>query len=589
MTDTSAQAPLAPTTAPPFDQPVHWTPARLFRTPKATLVDLLRITALVLLANLLVFYREAGLGLALFLLVLMILIAEAYRARFTTRCIAGFVAAGLAIVLVVESANVISVPLAIAAISALAFLAANKWLTSPMAMARRFLFVHVVGSLLAPIDMLRIRPPTAISTGDPLSFARATKAPIFYVLIGAVFLLLFSDANPWLAAFFVWLDPLRWVTLPRIETILLWGVTASLLWPLLRLRSLNSPQANLTVGPERPAMIAGLFAQNPLLFLVTFNGIFFLQTSADLLGLWPSVILGTPISDLLPDGVTYSNFAREGTYSLLIAAGIAMAIIVALLNYPNKTALAGTAKPLLYLWLLQIAALSASAALRMVLYVDAYGLTHLRLFTFIGLALVAAGLSLTAWRIHAERTNIWLIQRCVASSIVTVYVCGAINIDAVIAANNIDRAVATQVNDRRSKLDVYYLCRLGSEALPELNRAIHLSQNTNTLSLSKSQRRHLNHCYRRLHQRMENRQTDFREWSWRASRILAASPVQEQWSAKPNGFSTKNGLNGQQYELKNDPAFTTDAPEKTERASPREETREKPARGRERHEQDTYR
>jgi len=110
------------------------------------------------------------------------------------------------------------------------------------------------------------------------------------------------------------------------------------------------------------------------------------------------------------------------------------------------------------LWLVQNVALCASAALRLEIYIDAYGLTFLRIRALIWIALVAAGLLLTAWQILRARSNGWLLARAALLGLGTLYAASFVNFSAIIAGNILTRM------EQGIRSDFSYLCKLDDTA-----------------------------------------------------------------------------------------------------------------------------
>jgi hypothetical protein len=101
-----------------------------------------------------------------------------------------------------------------------------------------------------------------------------------------------------------------------------------------------------------------------------------------------------------------------------------------------------------------------SAARRMMLYTDAYGLTHLRLWTsvFMGWLVILFGFlvaDLFRWRQHVFALGL------AVSAIGFFATMNAINPDALIARHNIDRALHSG-----EELDTCYLVYLSGDAVP---------------------------------------------------------------------------------------------------------------------------
>ena len=92
--------------------------------------------------------------------------------------------------------------------------------------------------------------------------------------------------------------------------------------------------------------------------------------------------------------------------------------------------------------------------MRLDLYVQEFGLTYLRTYSLIWMALVAMGLCLMLWQIHAAKPRAWLAARVAVLTGATLYAGSLVNFAGVIAVHNLTRG--TQ--------DHSYICALGPNA-----------------------------------------------------------------------------------------------------------------------------
>lgn len=258
-----------------------------------------------------------------------------------------------------------------------------------------------------------------------------------------VLLALLIEANPildgWLSS--VPLDPLHW-----LQRALFWSGVALLLWPLLTV----TPQAAALTTPRLPNL--GLNATSVSHALIAFNAVLGLQTLLDARYLWSGAAL--------PPGLTLAEYAHRGAYPLLATALLAGAFALAARPWAaERRAL----KPLLILWLAQNILLTLSALYRLDLYVQSFGLTYLRVHALIWMALVAAGLALTLAQIALSRSNPWLLIRCTALGLATLYAAAFINFADLIARTNV----------AMGKIDPLYLCSLGPTAAASVPEIAH--------------------------------------------------------------------------------------------------------------------
>ncbi|MDH6224581.1 hypothetical protein M2169_001551 [Streptomyces sp. MJP52] len=193
--------------------------------------------------------------------------------------------------------------------------------------------------------------------------------------------------------------------------------------------------------------------------LVVLTGLFAAFNAVQL-----AVLFGGYDAVLRKTGLTYSEYARQGFWQLLVVTVLFLVVVVvaartAPRSGPRDRALVrGVLGVLCALALVVV----ASAVRRMDMYVDAYGLTRLRISVFamefwLGLVIVlvmAAGV----WGAR------WLPRAVAASAAVGVLAFGLMSPDAVIAEHNVQRYTAD------GKLDRMYLEGLSVDAVPALDR-----------------------------------------------------------------------------------------------------------------------
>jgi hypothetical protein len=220
--------------------------------------------------------------------------------------------------------------------------------------------------------------------------------------------------------------------------LIFWAGAALLIWPLIaapRAEVAGTPVLLRLPGPNALSVARGL---------VLFNLILGVQTVMDAVYLWGGAAL--------PEGMTAAEYAHRGAYPLLVTALLAGGFALAARPFAAEDR---RLRMLLLLWLAQNVALTVSALLRLELYVEAFGLTYLRLHSSIWMGLVAAGLGLTAWQVWRGLPNGWLLLRTVGLGIGVLYAACFVNFAAIIAAENLSR----------EKYDGGYVCNLGPTAL----------------------------------------------------------------------------------------------------------------------------
>jgi hypothetical protein len=304
------------------------------------------------------------------------------------------------------------------------------------------------------------------------------QAPRFYLLVSLirwvapvaltlVFAGLLISANPllqrWGVEFSQWMkDALE--RMPEIVTfgrVVLWAVVLMVVWTLLRMRVRDrQPVALLT----KPALWLADFLLEPGTLarcLAVFNAIFAVQTVLDVRYLWYGAAL--------PAGLTYAEYAHRGAYPLMATAIIAGLMVLVTFRQGGAAERSRWARWLVYLWIVQNLLLLTSAALRLGMYVDVYGLSRWRVAAAVWMLIVAGGFVAILLRLMLRRSHAWLTGACVWFAVVVLSVTAVINVDGIIADHNV--RYCRELTGAGVELDVAYLEHLGYEALPALQWA----------------------------------------------------------------------------------------------------------------------
>ena len=168
-------------------------------------------------------------------------------------------------------------------------------------------------------------------------------------------------------------------------------------------------------------------------------------------------------------GLTYAEYARQGFFQLLAVAAIT---VVALVGLRAVTDLSDPVHRRVFTVLGEVAialtlVILAVALRRLGLYQQAYGLTMLRLVSFvfavwISLVLVLAGLALAGlWRQRA-----WFVGAALVAGLVLLLGLNVVNPEAIVVRHNVERAT------QGKPIDPAYLAELSDDAVPALVRAL---------------------------------------------------------------------------------------------------------------------
>lgn len=281
------------------------------------------------------------------------------------------------------------------------------------------------------------------------------------VILGGLFLFFFALANPVIGTAFsaFHFNPGEIFARMMFKHLPFSVVLGLFIWAVLRPRF--SPCRNETSTP--PNLDPWINATSLTASLLFFNLIFALQNGLDI-----AFLLGD--TALLPEGMSYAEYAHSGAYPLIVTALMAAAYVLVVFSEHQRKLHTPLAEKLVGLWLLQNVFLVGAAASRLLNYIDAYSLTYLRLSALIWMGLVAIGLLLTFVRIWKKKSNFWLINRNMLALSVTLYVCCFIPMGTIIATYNIQHGTAIAGVD---SVDYYYLkTDIGQDAIPALRHYV---------------------------------------------------------------------------------------------------------------------
>ena len=410
--------------------PARWAPALLI--------------PLIALGDVLVWQVVPGLSLAAFGAVLVMAALWIAGPRVSSQRQA-LVAGGsvLALLPLVELVQPLSLLIAVVGVSAMLALLAGL---RPTELVRGSLRVWPMGVRQTFVDAGQmVQPQGKASLGDLL--ARGVMQWLMPIALGLLFAALLLAANPIAAR---WAEQVVNVdlSLPEGGRMGFWICLIPLIWTVLSLPRMTerlraSSAKPMHMGPARQGLINPASVTRAL---VLFNAVFAVQTVMDVIYLYGGVGL--------PEGISYAEYAHRGAYPLVVTALLAGAFALLTRRWVQQDRLL---RALLMLWVAQNVALVVSSIVRLELYVEVYGLTHLRMAAAIWMGLTASGLGLILWQVWQRRDNGWLMLRLAGLGAGVIYLCCFISFDATVARYNLSHDV---------KRDRVYLCSLGDAAAP---------------------------------------------------------------------------------------------------------------------------
>ncbi|MFZ1814746.1 MAG: DUF4173 domain-containing protein [Rhizobiaceae bacterium] len=325
---------------------------------------------------------------------------------------------------------------------------------------------------------------------------------------GAVFLLLFAEANPVLDRLLSLIEIWKLIEWIRFDRLFFWMFTAAVTWPFLNPRQILQKAVRKLPAVETQPETASRGGVHGVIFgdgailrsLALFNMLFAVQTGLDIFYLWGGATL--------PEGMSYAAYAHRGAYPLIVTALLAALFVLVALRPGSTAAENSLIRYLVYAWILQNVGLVLSSILRLELYTNVYALTYMRVAAFIWMGVVACGLILITVRIAAGHGGAWLVNRNLALAGLVLYASCFINFGAIIARYNVDHSL--EMGGEGTGLDMYYLYTLGPAAIPAFDRFL-----AEASDISDMQRKDGEDSRDRLVNRHQAQMENWRNWSLR--------------------------------------------------------------------------
>ena len=412
----------------------------------------------VALADWLFYGWEVGISLALFLGVLGLAAIFSNRAQAgDTFQIAPAIGLFAGLLPLVEEFNLLSVTVATVA-TAMSVIV----LTSPQSIPWPKQLVEVAtipfrGPYLLIKDTIGALRHMSVWTPGWLGWLVAWIVPL---CVFAIFLTLFSSANPLIEQSLMKIDLRKLFEFVSILRLGFWVFIACLIWPLIHRRikskSARVSQPELGDAPAMTDLDYLLGTQATLRSLVLFNALFALQSTLDLTYLWGGAAL--------PDGLTYAQYAHRGAYPLIATALLAGAFVLIAMRRGGPAEQSRLIRPLVITWIVQNVLLVISSIFRLDIYIATYSLTYLRLAAFIWMGLVAIGLLLILGQIVWRKSLYWLVSANAMMLAAVLYGCCFLNAPWLVASYNVEHS--REVSGKGQTLDQRYICSLGPQALP---------------------------------------------------------------------------------------------------------------------------
>lgn len=196
-----------------------------------------------------------------------------------------------------------------------------------------------------------------------------------------------------------------------------------------------------------------------LVVLVALDAIFALFVAVQAAYLFPG-------SDPLGvSGMSYADYARRGFFELVIVAVLSAIVILALDAFVERKTWAYKAASVALTALTGF--VLVSAAVRLMLYQQAYGWTELRFYVLAAIILLAGGVVATVALLLRGRVSI-LPKFMLGAGLAVALTCNVMGPQSFVTSQNLERVINPQLvpEGGYSGLDTWYLGSLGSDSIP---------------------------------------------------------------------------------------------------------------------------
>jgi len=230
------------------------------------------------------------------------------------------------------------------------------------------------------------------------------------------------------------------------------------LWAFLFTRNTalaHNPRAG--IGEAKPHRGIPVITVNTVLCAV--NAVYLVYLFSQL------AYFGGGFAGILPEGYTLAEYARRGFFEMAALCAVNLTVMVLALGLVRKDPAAPLSTKLFCLFLALVTLfLVVSSGAKMVLYIDSFGLTRLRVLTMVILAFVAlTTLVLSLWLFLPRLPYMKAILLiALALGAATLWA----DVNTVVAKYNVDAYLSGQL----AHPDVQHLYSLGDAAIPQLVR-----------------------------------------------------------------------------------------------------------------------
>lgn len=169
---------------------------------------------------------------------------------------------------------------------------------------------------------------------------------------------------------------------------------------------------------------------------------------------------------MLVPGLTWAEYVHRGFFELVAATVLVLAVTWVAFRESNRQEGGSWPLALSLLLILQTFGVAASAMSRLWLYMEAYGLTVLRLYVAAFMVALCLLLALVALAGATRQSFAWLASRAAFATVLLTALALSLDVEGLVARTNVAHAPAGAV-------DVEYLATLSADVVPAVATLLH--------------------------------------------------------------------------------------------------------------------
>lgn len=220
----------------------------------------------------------------------------------------------------------------------------------------------------------------------------------------------------------------------------LWKLVLTVICTLLLFSFLTAMAQKKGIPFIQPKQKKGLPVSAAITFMTGLNIVYIIFCAMQFMYLFGAFTMD------LPEGISYTNYARDGFFELATIGIINLIVLLVFITFTKPSPKGNTFfKVTMTLLVITTVTMLASAGMRLVMYSHGFGLTRLRVYTLWFLALELLLILVVLVRIYYMKFS--FLKVALAVFVICWLILGYSHSDAMIAKNNVDRYIAGEYVD----------------------------------------------------------------------------------------------------------------------------------------------